>query len=486
MLGESTNKIATQTLIRLIAHDNAKLRQEAGKQLIRRKVERFDQLEELLKHQNWYIAWSAAFVLGSLGNVSVLPFMSDAIRSDSTSDLLAPYNEFERYKQIEIRLTAARILGSIDDEGSVLCLLDALHDDEPCVRREAAFSLSNFGRQEAIPELLFALNVGYLDDRTNGIRSLAKLNIEEPLWNILQTKETGWQTAAVELGKLGKAEVLPHLRQALVDLGYESSSEVIRLLSQFADLDTCNWLTNALDNPEPHRADPYFCNRIAFVLVECRSEIVVNQLPFLLKIVARKYLQQIFWIIPAIQANCQFYNYAIAQLKLTPHSPQRSLPIDLLAKIDQTTEDINQRTKQMAEQPKNDFSGATFQALVNFGDNPTGDFIGTQNNQTTNQEVKNAIADIQTLITQLQTQYPHVATETQALAILEVEFTEIKQDKTHKLATLRKQLLNPDRHFQAIKAALGEVAKHYLEESVLAKTTITYLDKLSEEPNHGA
>ena len=140
----------------------------------------------------------------------------------------------------------------------------------------------------------------------------------------------------------------------------------------------------------------------------------------------------------------------------------------------------------MAEQPKNDFSGATFQAPVNFGDNPTGDFISTQHNQTTDQEVKNAIADIQTLITQLQTQYPHVATETQALAILEVEFTEIKQDKPHKLATLRKQLFNPDRHFQAIKAALGEVAKHYLEESVLAKTTITYLDKLSEEPNHGA
>jgi hypothetical protein len=30
-----------------------------------------------------------------------------------------------------------------------------------------------------------------------------------------------------------------------------------------------------------------------------------------------------------------------------------------------------------------------------------------------------------------------------------------------------------------------EVAKHYLEESVWAKASLTYLDKLSEEPNHG-
>jgi hypothetical protein len=108
-----------------------------------------------------------------------------------------------------------------------------------------------------------------------------------------------------------------------------------------------------------------------------------------------------------------------------------------------------------------------------------------ENNYPNNPETKAAIADIQTLIAQLQTQHPQV-TETQALAIIDVEFTEIQQSKTHKLATLRKQLLNPERHLQATKAALGEIAKHYLEESVWAKTIITYLDKLSEEPNHGA
>lgn len=119
-------------------------------------------------------------------------------------------------------------------------------------------------------------------------------------------------------------------------------------------------------------------------------------------------------------------------------------------------------------------------------ENNPGVIIGIQNSHATDPETKAAISDLQTLLTQLQTQYPQVTTETEALTILDAEFTEIKQSRTHRLVTLRKQLLNPERHLQAAKVALEEVAKHYLEESVWAKTFITYLDKLSEEPNHGA
>ncbi len=51
---------------------------------------------------------------------------------------------------------------------------------------------------------------------------------------------------------------------------------------------------------------------------------------------------------------------------------------------------------------------------------------------------------------------------------------------------LKRQFLNPERQLQALKAALGETAKHYLEDSVWAKAIITYMDKLSEELNQGA
>lgn len=116
----------------------------------------------------------------------------------------------------------------------------------------------------------------------------------------------------------------------------------------------------------------------------------------------------------------------------------------------------------------------------------SGTVIGIQHSYATDPEVQRTVADLQTLLTQLQTQHPQVTTETQALTIIDAEFTEIKQSNTRNLTTLRKQLLNPDRHLQATKAALGEVAKHYLEESVWAKAGLTYLDKLSEDPNCGA
>jgi hypothetical protein len=108
-----------------------------------------------------------------------------------------------------------------------------------------------------------------------------------------------------------------------------------------------------------------------------------------------------------------------------------------------------------------------------------------EHNHAADPEVKSAIVDLQTLFAQLQAQHPDITTEIQALLIIDAEFTEIKHSETPRLATLRKQLLNPDRHLQALKAALGEIAKHYLEESVWAKTALTYLDKLSKAPNHG-
>jgi len=155
-------------------------------------------------------------------------------------------------------------------------------------------------------------------------------------------------------------------------------------------------------------------------------------------------------------------------------------------KIHQIAQEIRKRNLQMAGKPKNDFSGANFYAPVNFGDNPKGDFIRTQNNFHTDAEVQNVVSDLKILLTQLQDQHPSVNTESEALAIIDAEFTEIRTSRNHKLATLRKQLLNPERHLQACKAAAGEVAKHYLEDSVWAKTIITYIDKLSEEPGYGA
>jgi hypothetical protein len=109
-----------------------------------------------------------------------------------------------------------------------------------------------------------------------------------------------------------------------------------------------------------------------------------------------------------------------------------------------------------------------------------------EHNHLTDFEIKAAITDLKTLITTLQTQHPTVTSKTQAIAIIDAEFTEIKHNPSHKLATLHRQILNPERHLQATKATIGKVAKHYLEDSVWAKAGLTYFDKLSETPDTGA
>jgi hypothetical protein len=53
------------------------------------------------------------------------------------------------------------------------------------------------------------------------------------------------------------------------------------------------------------------------------------------------------------------------------------------------------------------------------------------------------------------------------------------------LKLLKRQALNPERHFNATKEALSEVAKYYLEESVVGKALITYLNTMSDDPTQG-
>lgn len=141
----------------------------------------------------------------------------------------------------------------------------------------------------------------------------------------------------------------------------------------------------------------------------------------------------------------------------------------------------------MAEPPKNQ---PTFNigsvGNLNTGDiTIQGDQVGIQYNYATSPELQALISELNSTIAELQTQNPAVSTEFQALTIIDAEFTEIQQGRASRLAILRQQLLNPERHFQASKATLVEVLKHFLEESVWAKALITYIDTLSTTPEEG-
>ena len=90
------------------------------------------------------------------------------------------------------------------------------------------------------------------------------------------------------------------------------------------------------------------------------AEKVAPHLPHLLTLIPSKSGEEFHRLILVIQAACKYYNYPIHHLSLTPHPAKPSQPTELLAKIDQTTQQIHNRTKQMADQPTQDFSHATF------------------------------------------------------------------------------------------------------------------------------
>jgi hypothetical protein len=109
----------------------------------------------------------------------------------------------------------------------------------------------------------------------------------------------------------------------------------------------------------------------------------------------------------------------------------------------------------------------------------------------TEQELKEQVAELRQLVRQLQHDH-QPTTEDTAMKVIDAEFDEIEKTNPSRwqviqeqLKLLKRQALNPERHLNATKEALSEVAKHYLEESVVAKALITYLNTMSDDPTQG-
>ena len=369
---------------------------------------------------------------------------------------------------------AATVLGKIDSDITIPALLDFAKDFNSDLRWRAVSALGTISAETvfpsqrkilldiAVPSLLKLLEDSDLSVRLEVVDALGEIgsdNVIEDLLKLLVNSDSDDNmryTVLSSLGKIGSGIAIPELLKLLVDSDSKMSDDAA--------------------------AAAYACLRIAGK----NKDPIEHYLPDFLPLVAN---QGVYPIIRRIQSNCKFYNYEIHQQakirKADRPSPEGGRS-DPFAKIEDKLETIDRRTKQMADQPKNNFSGATFSGPVNLGDNPTGDFVGTQNNHTTDPEITSAIADLKNLITDLQTQHPTVTTEAQAIEIIDAEFIEIQQNPHHKLATLRKQILNPERHAQAFKAAIVDYAKTTCEKSPLIQASITYFDKLSETPDRGA
>jgi hypothetical protein len=95
-------------------------------------------------------------------------------------------------------------------------------------------------------------------------------------------------------------------------------------------------------------------------------------------------------------------------------------------------------------------------------------------------EVESAIEEIDKILQKLQTNYPNVS-ETTATEIINAEFTTLQTQNPSQWQNITRNLLNQERWLQGGKAALVATAEHYVDNSVIYKAGLAFLDKFSEQ-----
>ncbi|MEP0918795.1 HEAT repeat domain-containing protein [Leptolyngbya sp. DQ-M1] len=443
---------ASQSLLTLCEHTDLNVQASAIKAIGKiQKKKALPLLENLLNgtsyftdsedHESYrraiFLAQAAAEGLGETGCVDALSVLKRALTSPN----------------ILVRADVILGLEKLRLKEILPVLLNALGDSAEIVRESAAMVFDNLG-QDFIDkddrQIISALS-DYLEDENSTVRK----HITQALWRI-----------GGEVGDIAQ------FIKALKDTENMSRMSAARRLGQIVGKsdEISSALLNALEKDE----DVGVQTCAAESLGKIANPKLVPQLYQLQLVHQREYVSDAIF---AIQEKCEYYDDEVFQNYLEAQKADRQTP---------QNNDLNAITKQTSgtvimNQPV--FNQQNANIGINYaaeGSNPqvTQHNYGSQPNTEATQQLVQ-------LLTQLQAQHPYITTKTQALDIIDAEFTEIRRSENHPLATLRQQLLNPERHFQAIKATLGEVAKHYLEESVWAKAIITYIDKLSETPDYG-
>jgi HEAT repeat protein len=356
----------------------------------------------------------------------------------------------------EVCCRAAEALGEIRDESAVLALTEVLYDENRSIAWIcAADALAKINTQRSVRALLYCLKNDNSDLRQYVINALGETRrqaLAKIVALVLQSDEDMFVrlSAAVALGKIGGELAVEALREQVI---FDEEAAVGDIAAK-----------------------------------ELGKLARVEDLSYIRELISLDHNTAFFETIKMIQFRCQFYNYGI--FCSDPESPQPTF-IDLHTKIDK----IDQRTKQMAEQPSISI-GTISGGIQNFTPNQgtqTNTNIDTQNNYFgADDDLKRQTADLHQFIAELEAKHPQVQTETAANEVVDVEIIAVQtNDRSRwqilhqKMLLLKRQLFNPDRHLQAAKATLVEVTKAAYEKSLIAKAIITYIDKLSEEPNHG-
>ncbi|MTJ51052.1 HEAT repeat domain-containing protein [Dolichospermum sp. UHCC 0259] len=483
-------------------------------------------LTKVLKNKNSDLSLrkSAADLLGKLGNERIIIDLFEAYL-DLNSDLhrTVSYAIFQIKNRAITKENDIKEHQKSQQKGQINHWLRYLNSEEPIERGNAIFYLTSLlGKEVAIDLATQALEDPHHYVRGHALTGLAKLIGKEAIPQVIKALDDSHcnvcDQASQEL--IGLRQYLP----ANLEISEATVSRLIGILNKDQNMydiyiqektlttltKLCSIQPNLLLNEDLENAfinaskaaDNSLHSSAATGLGKFSSEKAASRLldmvgdtdfdvalsateslknmPFP---ITAKYLPDLINLIPtspdgfvldavvSIQSRCQFYNYEISQSK----PPQITEAIETHS-IHDKLNIITQEVKKVSEQPKRVIN------TTNYFEK------GTHNhnhNYTNDETLKQQVIELRQFVHQLHQAY-QPTDEAKAVEIIDVEVRAIQktnptrwQKIKNQFQLLRSQLLNPENHFQATKATLAEVAKHYLEESVFSKAFITYIDTLS-------
>ena len=279
---------------------------------------------------------------------------------------------------LDVCLAAAEALGNLDSTDAIPDLLQALKDSDECVRIRAVMKLGSLGSTDAIPDLLQALKDPdslvrdcvkcALDDINRRVIANSRVQTtptQKLIWEIANPFSVGGKLidiletntfpevvphllkalespdkdlrcgAAEALGKMVSAGVIPGsfklIECGLLKLVTDSCSSVrgsvAEALGKIGSVEGIPGLFKLIEDLECYEDEDecfHVRSSAAEALGKFKGDRAAYILPKLLNLIPTHSGEEAFRAVQAIQANCQFYNYAIAQWKLAPHTTERS------------------------------------------------------------------------------------------------------------------------------------------------------------------
>lgn len=254
----------------------------------------------------------------------------------------------------------------------------------------------------------------------------------------------------------------------VIELAASRSSQGIELdISEEQLADFYIWLVHQY----PYEEDPDYSNDVMAHCVTNRECIAGLRNSVLFQLKERGTLQSCTEIQRLIQELPDITwlgkTLIVAKANMRRKTWQPPLPKDILQIVD------SQLKKLMTEQSSPNFSGATFNAPVNLGNN-YGNQAQNINIENVEQNFDFILADFKQFISDLQVQYPNINTPELATQTIASQGKQLPP-------TQLQNFLNLKRLWNGGKKAMLKVSEHFAEDSVWGKAAIGFLEGVSDD-----